>query len=180
MEKEVKDKFKITFGDNLIAIRESRKLTQEQLAEKADISTAIISDYENARKNASVVFAKAISDALDVPIDELCGETTHTRYVRKLEKEPVAALLTVIKLFKFEVTLQEDGSIKLYMPDNYAGYSSTEIRNFIKEYEVVQTFSKSANNQAGKEMTEQLLEHLRLKYQHLPDFPEYNKQPSKP
>lgn len=168
---------KTTFGKNLWNIRKMKKMTQANVADKAGLSTTAISNYEKGAECPSVASAKAIAEALNVPLDDLTGDNDHTRYVKDLERDPTAALLTVIHLFKFHIKVMDDGSVNLTMPHDCAGYSSSEILAFFREYELVQTFTESIQNDSGVEMRGKLLEHLREKYNHLPDFPIY--QPTK-
>ena len=169
----VKARFKETFANNLGRIRSERELSQEKLADMAGISLSVVSNYENKKKLASALYAKKLATALDVSIDELCGESADTRYIKKLEDNPIQAILTVIRLFRFHVQLTDNGDIILSMPHDEAGYSSTEIKKFIKEYMVVQEFKDKNSNDSGVEMAGKLLEHIAEKYKHIPDFPEY-------
>lgn len=52
-------------------IRQEKGLTQQQLAEKADISTNYVSDLERGRKDVSLKVANQISNALDIRLDVL-------------------------------------------------------------------------------------------------------------
>ncbi|MBR1483017.1 MAG: helix-turn-helix domain-containing protein [Ruminococcus sp.] len=169
----VKAKFMETFANNLGRIRSERELSQEKLADMAGISLSVVSNYENKKKLASALYAKKLATALDVSIDELCGESADTRYIKKLEDNPIQAILTVIRLFRFHIQLTDNGDIILSMPHDEAGYSSTEIKKFIKEYMVVQEFKDVNSNDSGVEMAGKLLEHLAEKYKHIPDFPDY-------
>lgn len=177
-EKKAADQsIKNAFGESLRNIRMMKKLTQAEIAESANLSTTAISNYENGEKCPSLASAKAIAEALHVPLDNLTGDDDRSRYVKDLERDPTAALLTVIQLFKFHIKVMDDGSVNLTMPHDCAGYSSSEILAFFREYELVQTFTESIQNDSGVEMRGKLLEHLREKYNHLPDFPIY--QPTK-
>ena len=40
----------MTFGENLKAIRKRMKLTQQEMADRMDISQSYLSDMENSRK----------------------------------------------------------------------------------------------------------------------------------
>ena len=169
----VKARFKETFANNLGRIRSERELSQEKLADMAGISLSVVSNYKNKKKLSSALYAKKLATALDVSIDELCGESADTRYIKKLEDNPIQAILTVIRLFRFYVQLTDNGDIILSMPHDEAGYSSTEIKKFIKEYMVIQEFKKKNSDESGNEMTAKLLEHLTEKYKHIPDFDVY-------
>ncbi|MFJ8065817.1 helix-turn-helix domain-containing protein [Psychrobacillus sp. NPDC096426] len=51
-------------GSTLKNIRKSKKLTQQQLAEKTNLSRTYLSDVENNRYNPSITFIKSISEGL--------------------------------------------------------------------------------------------------------------------
>ena len=59
-------------GERIRALRKSKNLTQEQLAEKLGISSKAISDYENdkvLKPNALII--QAIADYFNVSVDYL-------------------------------------------------------------------------------------------------------------
>ncbi len=58
-----------TIGKRITYIRKERGLSQEKLAELADISTQYISIIENDKKNMSVAVLTKIADALNVTTD---------------------------------------------------------------------------------------------------------------
>lgn len=60
-----------TVGLKIRAIRKSKKLSQEKLAELSEIHFTHISDIENGKTNASVHSLYAIASALKVPYSEL-------------------------------------------------------------------------------------------------------------
>ena len=84
---------RLTMGDR---IRESRKklhLTQEQLAEKLDITLAYISEIERGLKMPSMPLFINMVEVLDVSADYLLRDTVSTRNLygdnvlgRKLER----------------------------------------------------------------------------------------------
>ena len=59
---------------NIRVERTRKDLTQETLAEMADISVKHVTKIENAQVTPSIYFIKRIADALDVTIDELVTE----------------------------------------------------------------------------------------------------------
>ena len=169
-----RDKFKKVFGNNLGRLRTEKNLTQEKLAEKAGVSTAVLSSYENRNKLASTLYAKQLATALDVSLDELCGESDTSRYIKKLEDSPVHAILTVFRLFRFHVQLTDNDEILLSMPHDKEEYSSTEIKKFIREYMLVQELKDKNADDLGDEMISKLLEHLTVKYNHVPYLYDYH------
>lgn len=60
-----------TVGDRIREIREAKKLTQDQLAEKASISKGFLSDVENAKRDVSSDYLLRIANALGASIDYL-------------------------------------------------------------------------------------------------------------
>jgi transcriptional regulator with XRE-family HTH domain len=72
-------------GDRIRAIREKRGLTQDQLADKAKISTGFLSDVENGKRNVSSENLLKIANALGASADYLLrGETRET-----IRRQPV-------------------------------------------------------------------------------------------
>ena len=64
---------KLDFGKSLLVLRITKGLTQKELAEKAKVTEAALSRYENGKRIPNVATACAIADALGVTIDDLCG-----------------------------------------------------------------------------------------------------------
>lgn len=60
-------------AERLKQTRERQKLTQRELAKKADITAATISAYEKGAKNPTLQNVIQLSEALNVSIDWLCG-----------------------------------------------------------------------------------------------------------
>jgi transcriptional regulator with XRE-family HTH domain len=72
-----------TPGDRIKASRETRKWTQEELAQAAGISKGFLSDIENNKRNISSESALKIADALGLSLDYLLrGETGRTERER--------------------------------------------------------------------------------------------------
>lgn len=59
------------FGKNVMARRLSMKLSQETLANMADIDRTYLPDIEKGRRNVSLKVAEKIAKALNVPLKEL-------------------------------------------------------------------------------------------------------------
>lgn len=60
-----------TFGTNVRTIRESRGLSQEALADKADLHRTYISDIERFQRNISLDNIQKLATALEVKPYEL-------------------------------------------------------------------------------------------------------------
>ncbi len=68
-------------GKNIAKIRNKNCMTQEQLAEKSNVSTVFISQIETAVRKPSLETIYKISLALNTTIDVLIGnESTQSKY----------------------------------------------------------------------------------------------------
>ncbi len=59
------------FGENLLRIRQARKLTQESLAEKAGIHRTQVTLIEAGRRQPGILTVARLAGALEVPIGSL-------------------------------------------------------------------------------------------------------------
>jgi transcriptional regulator with XRE-family HTH domain len=66
----------MSIGQKIKNIRKANKLTQVELAKKANISRSYLADIENDRYNASVDTLKSIANSLDVKLSELIEESS--------------------------------------------------------------------------------------------------------
>ncbi|ALV02217.1 helix-turn-helix transcriptional regulator [Bacillus siamensis] len=66
----------MTVGQRIKAIRKERKLTQVQLAEKANLSRSYLADIERDRYNPSLSTVEAVAGALGVQVSAIVGEET--------------------------------------------------------------------------------------------------------
>lgn len=60
------------FGSNVRAKRELRELSQEALAEKADVDRTYIGGVERGERNLTFASALRIAKALKVSLSDLC------------------------------------------------------------------------------------------------------------
>lgn len=61
----------MTVGERIKMLRKERKLTQLQLADKANLSRSYLGDIERDRYNPSLATLKTIADALDIHVSEI-------------------------------------------------------------------------------------------------------------
>ncbi len=59
-------------------IRESKNLSQKQIAERCKLSKSVCSRYESGERNPSLKAAQALAKALDCTIDDLLREPEET------------------------------------------------------------------------------------------------------
>jgi transcriptional regulator with XRE-family HTH domain len=68
-----KEKVQVTFGAAVRAQREAKRLTQQQLAELADLHTNYVSSVERGERNIGLHNVARLAYALDLPVSELVG-----------------------------------------------------------------------------------------------------------
>ena len=73
-----KEKATPFFGQRLAAVRRSKGLTQQQLADKLNIKRSLIDYYETRAPNPSLDFIERAAAALQVSVAELLGSEPHT------------------------------------------------------------------------------------------------------
>ena len=59
------------FKDNLMMLRKTRGMTQEELAERIDVSRQTLSKYETGESLPDVEKSRLIAEVFDVTLDEL-------------------------------------------------------------------------------------------------------------
>jgi transcriptional regulator with XRE-family HTH domain len=64
-------KFVKAFGENLRRVRLSKKISQEYLADEANITFNQVSRIENGEVNTTIVTANALAKALGIKVGEL-------------------------------------------------------------------------------------------------------------
>ena len=83
----IKKEINIQIGEQIKAAREQSKLTQEQFAERIDVSPQFVSDLERGVVGASIATLKSICTVLGVSSDQiLFGSETENRAAAIAEK----------------------------------------------------------------------------------------------
>lgn len=72
-------------GNNLRAYRLEMKMTQEELAEKAGISTPFLANLERGTKGMSIYSLRELSAALGVSADYLLFDNKTNGHIRNIE-----------------------------------------------------------------------------------------------
>jgi transcriptional regulator with XRE-family HTH domain len=67
-----RDRTLTSFGRNVARIRNERGLSQDTLAEKADLDRTYVSGIERGVRNPSIKAALRIAKALNISIGDLC------------------------------------------------------------------------------------------------------------
>lgn len=93
----------MTFGQQLIKARKEKELTQEQLAEKLNLSRQTILRWEKNQVFPDISNLKAVAQVLDVSFNYLLGETD-TSHVKKHSENLLSHLINQ----KVKITFFED------------------------------------------------------------------------
>ena len=64
---------KVTIGENIKLLREIKKMTQEDLAQKLGVTSSNVSQIESGDRGLSIEKAVLIADALGVSLMDLLG-----------------------------------------------------------------------------------------------------------
>lgn len=63
---------RVLLGRRIKEIRKRRRLSQEQLAERAGISSQYVSNIERGKENPTLDLLFSLANALKVPLGEMC------------------------------------------------------------------------------------------------------------
>ncbi|MCL2740058.1 MAG: helix-turn-helix domain-containing protein [Oscillospiraceae bacterium] len=91
----------VLLGNNIRKYRKMKNLTQEQLAEKSEISSVFMCQIENANGKPSLETVVNIATSLEVSIDVLVGGVVSNNEIAKYINVPLnnKQLETISKLF---------------------------------------------------------------------------------
>lgn len=102
-------------GRNIARIRNKNHLTQEQLAEKTDVSTVFISQIETAVRKPSLETIYKLSVALNTTIDALIGnnnlQTKYDEIAKLLNDKNSDELTFIIGILREICSNLQDGRI---------------------------------------------------------------------
>ena len=76
------------FSQELKRLRKASKLTQQQLADKLDLSKSTISMYENGNREPDFETEELIADFFNVDMNFLLGKSSTTTVINKIDFEP--------------------------------------------------------------------------------------------
>lgn len=108
-----KKEINIQIGEQIKAAREQAKLTQEQLAERIEVSPQYISDLERGVVGISISTLKRLCVVLGISSDQILFDRQTERYAlsiaekcRNLTKEQFALLLEIVDRFTEAVEME--------------------------------------------------------------------------
>lgn len=90
------------FGQRLAAVRNSKGLTQKQLADKLDIKRSLVDYYETRSPNPSLDFIERAAAALEVTVAELLGSEPNATKKKPGPKSQLQRKFEQVKLLPRE------------------------------------------------------------------------------
>ena len=93
-----------SFGQRFLRLRKEKKLTQEDIAKKLNITAQSVSKWENDNSYPDVALLVDIATIFNITVDELLGKETKTANIlEEKERKDINKLVLKIKI------LSEDG-----------------------------------------------------------------------
>lgn len=143
-----------TFGVRFQRFRKAKNLTQEDIANKFNISPQAVSKWENDISYPDITILSDLSELLGVSLDELLGKTTEPTVIQK-RTEPKDSKDMILRI----VINDSDGSkvkvnlplslIKLGLHSNFQ-VSSTGNKEILKDIDFDQIIKMAESGLIGK------------------------------
>ena len=113
--------------EKLKELRKSKKITQEQLAEKLDISRSKVSSWETNRRDMSITEAIKLANIYEVSLDNLCeiNKITEEEYIKISNKFIKCKNITLKEKVKI-IELIQDSLKKNNIDEFYKNYKMTQ------------------------------------------------------
>ncbi len=92
-------KLAIQVGQRIVELRKALRYTQEELAERADISVSFLSMIERARRMPRVKTLAVLAGAFGIPLSELLAGVSESRAE---SREPVVPLIAYIESLRLD------------------------------------------------------------------------------
>lgn len=122
-------------GDRIREIREVRRLTQDQLAERTGISKGFLSDVENNKRNVSSEYLLRLANALGASLDYLLRGTVSVvareaitippELSEAAEKQNLsyAQTVEVLEAYRSVIARRSNKSIKQFSVEDWINFS---------------------------------------------------------
>ncbi len=113
--------------EKLKELRKSKKITQEQLAEKLDISRSKVSSWETNRRDMSITDAIKLAKIYEVSLDNLfeINKITEEEYLKISDKFLKSKNITLKEKIRI-IELLRDSLKKNNMDEFYENYKMTQ------------------------------------------------------
>lgn len=89
---------KTTLGKRIRNLRGLRNLTQEQLAERAELSVKYLGEIERGGSNPTIESLGKIGRALDMPLAQLLRQNEEDEILSKLSKKDLQAIRRALEI----------------------------------------------------------------------------------
>jgi HTH-type transcriptional regulator, competence development regulator len=136
-------------GDRLRRLRLEKKLTQEELGKKINVTKVSISGYENGNRTPDTETLQKLADFFNVTTDYLLGRTDNPSPPESDIPEELNTLAKINQLIK-EYGIEQMGFFDI---EKWKSLSEEEIEEIIKHFEWVVHKAKE-KNKAAREGTE--------------------------
>ncbi|MEO0129258.1 MAG: helix-turn-helix transcriptional regulator [candidate division WOR-3 bacterium] len=98
----------VKFGQRVRQLREDKNLSQEQLAEKADLHPTFIGKIERAEINPSIITLEKIARAFNIPLSQLLSFPEDKQIVSSKLEALAEALGKALKELQIAVDIAKD------------------------------------------------------------------------
>ena len=100
-----------SFGQRFLRLRKEKKLTQEDIAKKLNITAQSVSKWENDNSYPDVAILGDIASIFNITVDELLGrEVKTTSILEEHERKDINKLVLKVKI------LSEDNKVNINLP----------------------------------------------------------------
>ncbi|OAO83561.1 transcriptional repressor of PBSX s [Anoxybacillus flavithermus] len=136
-------------GDRLKRLRLEKKLTQEELGKKINVTKVSISGYENGNRTPDTETLQKLADFFNVTTDYLLGRTDDPNPPRS-DNEELGTLARINQLIK-EYGIEQMGFFDI---EKWKHLTEDEIREIIQHFEWVAHKAAQKNKSPGKDTEE--------------------------
>ncbi|KIQ93387.1 HTH-type transcriptional regulator immR [Anoxybacillus thermarum] len=133
-------------GDRLKRLRLEKKLTQEELGKKINVTKVSISGYENGNRTPDTETLQKLADFFNVTTDYLLGRTDDPNPPES-DNEELGTLARINQLIK-EYGIEQMGFFDI---EKWKHLSEDEIREIIQHFEWVAHKAAQKNKSPGKD-----------------------------
>jgi transcriptional regulator with XRE-family HTH domain len=135
------------FGRNLRYYRKQRRLTQTELAERAGVAPAYVSQIESSLRMPSLKVARRFADTLKIELPVLLGTAeTETDTDRLTDTEKLESLRRLIRSIEFD----QEHRPGMAAVETYAGSEGSVISHTESSVVRVYSFSENARSVRGE------------------------------
>ena len=100
-----------SFGQRFLRLRKEKKLTQDEIAKKLNITAQSVSKWENDNSYPDVALLVDIASIFNITVDELLGKESKTATIlEEHERKDINKLVLKVKI------LSEDNKVNINLP----------------------------------------------------------------